>query len=54
MEVISRIRTDLDAFCDAECAVLQNHGYLLVDIAIKVHAPSLISVPTPRKVPYEQ
>lgn len=31
---IATIRTDLDAFSDAEAAVLENHGYLLADAAI--------------------
>lgn len=50
--VISRIRTDMDAFSDAEIAVLENHGYLLADIAIEVHAPQLKSISAPKKIPY--
>jgi NTE family protein len=42
-EVISQIRTDTDSFSDAEIFVLMNHGYLLADIAIEVHAPDLKS-----------
>jgi hypothetical protein len=34
-EVIAGVRTDLDAFGDAEQAVLENHGYLLADDAIR-------------------
>ena len=36
-EVIAPVRTDLDAFSDAECAVLENHGYLLCDAAVATH-----------------
>lgn len=39
-EVIARIRTNLDAFCEAEQAVLENHGYLLADAALR--APGLV------------
>src|SRR5438093_3996713 len=37
--IISQIRTDLDTFSDDEIAVLENHGYLLVDAAIHTHVP---------------
>ena len=48
-QVIAEIRTDLDAFSDAEAAVLENHGYLLVDAALRAHVPSLLpeSCPSP-------
>jgi len=36
---IAAIRTDLDAFSDAEAAVLENHGYLMVDAALRRHFP---------------
>ncbi len=36
-EVIAAVRTDLDAFGDAEQAVLENHGYLLADAAVREH-----------------
>src|SRR6185503_19660348 len=52
-EVIAEIRTDLDAFSDAEAAVLENHGYLLADAAIRRHAPALLNEPSPPAVvPY--
>jgi hypothetical protein len=52
-EVIAEIRTDLDAFSDAEAAVLENHGYLLADAAIRRHVPALRSEPIPpAAVPY--
>ena len=37
--VIARVRTDLDAFGEAEVAVLENHGYTLAEAAIRRHAP---------------
>jgi hypothetical protein len=41
-EVIGAVRTDLDAFGEAEQAVLENHGYLVVDAALR--ARNLIDV----------
>lgn len=34
-QTIASVRTDLDAFGEAEQAVLENHGYLLVDAALR-------------------
>jgi NTE family protein len=42
--VIAEVRTDLDAFSEAEIKVLMNHGYLLADTAIQKHQPQLVSV----------
>ena len=42
MDVIRNIRTDLDAFSEVEQAVLMNHGYALVDAAIRAHVPELV------------
>jgi NTE family protein len=55
-DIISEIRTDLDAFSDAEAEVLQNHGYLLADAAIRGHAADLIAAPSipPASFPYER
>lgn len=39
---IATIRTQLDAFSDAERHILENHGYLMTDAAIRTQAPSLI------------
>jgi NTE family protein len=57
-EVIAEIRTDLDAFSEPEAAVLENHGYLLADTAIRRHVPALLgahppaaAVPHPRWYP---
>jgi NTE family protein len=46
-DVIAQIRTDLDAFSEAEAAVLENHGYLVADAALRRHVPSLLSDPVP-------
>lgn len=52
-EVISRVRTDLDPFTEAETAVLENHAYFLADAAIKRHAPDLITIDNaPLEPPY--
>lgn len=54
-EVIAGIRTDLDAFSDAEAAVLENHGYLLADTALKTHAASLLPAnPPPVSAPHPE
>jgi hypothetical protein len=39
-EVITTVRTDLDAFGEAEQAVLENHGYLLADAAVRASRPA--------------
>jgi hypothetical protein len=36
-KVIAHVRTDLDYFSAAEAAVLQNHGYLLADAAMRAY-----------------
>ena len=48
---IGEIRTDLDAFSDAEDAVLENHGYLLADVAVSIHAPELLPERPPAPSP---
>jgi NTE family protein len=54
--VISEVRTDLDAFSEAEIKVLVNHGYLLADAAISKHQAKLIGVsPKPElDIPYPE
>lgn len=50
---ISEIRTDLDAFTDAEMAILENHGYLMAEAAMQRHVPHLISASAaPLTVPH--
>lgn len=39
--VIAEVRTDMDRFEEAERFVLENHGYLLADAAIRKYAPFL-------------
>jgi NTE family protein len=51
-DVIATIRTDLDAFDAAECAVLENHGYLLAEAAVARHAPALVRTAAPLAVPH--
>ena len=46
-DVIDTIRTDFDAFSEAEAAVLENHGYLLADIAIRRHVRALLPADVP-------
>jgi NTE family protein len=48
---IATVRTDLDAFSDAEMDVLENHGYTLAAAAIARHAPQLVSRPAPPPPP---
>jgi NTE family protein len=50
---ICTIRTDLDRFSAAEASVLENHGYWLVDAAIRKHVPQLLppNIP-PLNVPH--
>jgi NTE family protein len=51
--VIAEIRTDLDAFSDAEAAVLENHGYWMADAAIERWAPGLLgAAPPPARPPH--
>ena len=54
-EVISQVRTDMDAFSEAEIAVLENHGYLVADAAIRRYAQPLVP-PTvmPLAIPHKQ
>jgi len=49
-DVIGEIRTDLDAFSDAEAAVLENHGYLLTDAALRRHVTAVLPEPLPPAV----
>jgi hypothetical protein len=43
----------MDAFSAAEAAVLENHGYVLADAAVKKHVPELVpEKPPPRDIPH--
>src|SRR5262249_19236045 len=46
-DVIAPIRTNYDAFSDAEAAVLENHGYFLADAAISTHLDWMRMNPVP-------
>ncbi len=46
LQLISRVRTDLNVFSNAEISILQNHGYALADVAIRRWQTSVISGPT--------
>jgi NTE family protein len=50
---ISQIRTDFDVFSDAEIAVLENHGYVLADAAIRAHQPNLVRKDVELKIPHQ-
>lgn len=45
--VIAAIRTDMDAFSEPEAAVLENHGYLMADVAVQTHVKELARSPVP-------
>jgi NTE family protein len=44
---IAEIRTDMDAFTDAERFILENHGYLLAEAAIRKYVSELALDPMP-------
>jgi NTE family protein len=49
---IENVRTDLDSFSEPEQAVLQNHGYLEMDAALRTHPRQVANVlPTPIPAP---
>ena len=51
--VIAGVRTDFDSFSDAEQAVLENHGYIFADAAVREHAPQMISAHAmPYRIPH--
>jgi NTE family protein len=52
-ELINAIRTDLDAFSDAEQKILERHGYLVADATVRAHAPDLAVIDAPSRPPHE-
>lgn len=46
-DVIAAVRTDLDVFDEGEQAVLENHGYLLADAALRERGLAPANPPTP-------
>jgi len=53
-ECIARIRTDMNRFTEAEVAVLENHGYLLAEAAVRRHLAllPLASTDAPLAIPH--
>jgi NTE family protein len=51
---ISQVRIELDAFSDAEQAVLENHGYLMCDLAIQKHLSDLPTRSAPLSPPHPE
>ena len=51
-DLIATIRTDYDAFSDAEAAVLENHGYLMAEAAARAHLDDLPHRSRPIRVPH--
>ena len=51
-DLIATIRTDYDAFSDAEASVLENHGYLMADAAARSHLGAFHLLPAPLCVPH--
>jgi hypothetical protein len=50
--LIARIRTDLDAFSEGEARILENHGYLIADIALRIRVTNLYVNAPALVVPY--
>ena len=50
-ELISQIRIDLDVFSEGEMSVLENHGYLMAEIAVQRHVPGLVAAGAPPAKP---
>jgi len=46
-DFIAPIRIDLDVFSPGEIAVLENHGYLMADIALRKHGEGIVAGPPP-------
>jgi NTE family protein len=46
-DVLANVRTDLDRFVEGEIAVLENHGYLLADAAVRKHLSGHLPAPIP-------
>jgi NTE family protein len=54
-DIISEVRTDLDAFSEPEQMVLENHGYIVTEAAIRVHQPGLAGPnPLPFVIPHPE
>jgi NTE family protein len=53
-DFLAPVRIDLDVFSDGERAVLENHGYLMADTAVRSHTPQLASDPPAPRPPYPE
>jgi NTE family protein len=51
-DFIAPVRIDLDVFSDGERSVLENHGYLMADTAVRSHTPQLAPDPPEPRAPY--
>ena len=51
---IGEIRTDMDAFTEAESKILENHGYFIADLAIRRHARHLGDLSEAFRVPHRE
>lgn len=51
-DFIAPIRIDLDVFSEGERAVLENHGYLMADTAVRSHARELAPALPPSQAPF--
>ena len=49
---IGEVRTDLDSFTSDEAKILENHGYVMADLAIRRHARHLGDMSAPFNVPH--
>jgi NTE family protein len=53
-DFIAPVRIDLDVFSEGERAVIENHGYLMADTAIRSHAHDLVVGQADVQVPFPE
>jgi NTE family protein len=53
-ELISQVRIDLDVFSEGEIAVLENHGYLMAETAVRRHAGQLVRERAGLEIPHPE
>jgi NTE family protein len=53
-EVLARVRTDLDAFTEAEQKVLENHGYFAANHSLVLYLERPIPRPAPMRPPHPE
>ncbi|MEL7497016.1 MAG: patatin-like phospholipase family protein [Planctomycetota bacterium] len=54
VNVLNRVRTDLDSFTDGEQACLINHGYAITDTAIRRWCPELVAASSSFEFPFPE